>query len=55
MYHSKQASKRRVFNAVLKTQTVALAHILFGSVFHAFAADRAPHEFFDLCSVLFRA
>ena len=34
---------------------VALALILFGSVFQAYAADtvkhRAPHEFLDLCSV----
>ena len=55
MYHSKQALKRCVFNVVLKTQTVALALILFGSVFQVFAADtvndRAPHKFLDLCSV----
>ena len=34
---------------------VALALILFGSVFQAFAVDtenaRAPHEFLDFCSV----
>ena len=51
----KVSFKRCVFNAVLKTRTVALTLMLFGSVFQAFAADtvndRAPHEFFDLCSV----
>ena len=39
----------------MKTPTVALALILFGSIFQAFASDtvndRAPHEFLDLCSV----
>ena len=53
--HSKKALKRRVFSAVFKILMVALALILFGSVFQAFAADtvndRAPQEFLDLCSV----
>jgi len=39
----------------LKTQPVALALILFGHIFQAFAADmvndRAPHECLYLCSV----
>ena len=47
--------KRRVFSAALKVLIVALAQILFGSVFQDFAADtvndRDPHEFLDLCSV----
>ena len=48
--------KRCAFSAVLKVLIVALALILFGRVFQAFAADtvndRAPHEFLDLVAQL---
>ena len=51
----KVSFKRCVFSAVLKTLFVALALILFGSVFQAFAGDtvndRTPHEVLNLCSV----
>ena len=50
MYHSKYALKIYDFSAVLKTPTVALDLLLFGSVFQDFAEDtlndRAPHELF---------
>ena len=44
-----------VFSAVLKLQIVAMALILFGNIFQAFAADtvndRAPHKCLGLCYV----
>ena len=59
MQSLKVSLTRCVFNAVLKTPTVALALILFVSAFHAFAADtandRAPHEYLDVCVILIAA
>ena len=55
IYYSKKTLKICVFSTVLKTLIVALALILFGSVFQALAAetvnDRAPCKFFGLFSV----
>ena len=52
--YSKYILKRWVFKAVLKVLIVVVALTLFGSASQIFAADtindRAPHEFFGLCS-----
>ena len=45
MCYSRQTLKRSVFSAVLKVLIVALALILFGSVFQAFAAMLAICNF----------
>ena len=51
----KVSFEKMFFSAVLKILIVALALILFGSVFQAFAADtvndRTTHELLDSCSV----
>ena len=53
----KVSFEKMCFSAVLKILIVALALILFGHVFQAFAADTvnnlALHEFLAFCSVLY--